>query len=131
MDDRKKQILIHWLLAVFLAVAVFCLVFFWRSRFDFAGVSDACFFAFCLLFAGPLLMLIHRFGVFDVFEYSFVTFVDSFRRGSPKRYADAYSYQQTKKEERQKRKPFVLPYFAVGTVMFSLAIAFLIAFFQN
>jgi hypothetical protein len=128
MSERAKNTIISWAVASGLAIAIFCFAFFFRGL-TFSYASDASFFAGAALVAWPVLVWTTRSGVFDTLGYAMITLVYSFRRHSPKPYADAYTYKEVKKDKRERSKPVLYPFWIWAGVMLTLACVFLILFY--
>ncbi|OPZ37455.1 MAG: hypothetical protein BWY98_00114 [Tenericutes bacterium ADurb.BinA155] len=129
MTDRARNTIISWAVASVLAIAVFCFSFFFRGL-TFKYASDACFFAAVVCLAWPVFVWTYRSGVFDTLNYAMVSLVYSFKRHSPKPYADAYSYKEVQKDKRERSKPVLYPYWIYAGVMLTLAILFLVLFYN-
>lgn len=131
MDPRKKQILIHWLIAggIFLVLFLICYLAMGLPRnglwyYDYNLYSDSFLIPGVILVGFSLLLWIGRQGVFDVLRYGFYRLFESYRKGMEKRYDSAYEYKQAKTEQRKKHVPFYLSYFVIGGVSLLLAILF-------
>lgn len=70
------------------------------------------------------MIFVSRRGVFDIFNYQFRNFVDSFRKGSPKRYENAGDYKIEKKRYRDGNPFDYLPYLLLGSIYLILCIVF-------
>jgi hypothetical protein len=130
MKNSLKRILVHSVIALVLAIAIFCLIFFLRGYYTFSGASDACFGAGAILALVPFLILIYRTGLFDVANYGFITWFNSFKANSPKPYESAGAYSEKKKELRSKNRPMVWPYIVVGLLFLVLALIFLLVWMK-
>jgi hypothetical protein len=120
LTPRQKKTIIAWILAVCLPLPVILPLYFCS---DF-GLSNACLVP-GVVYLGLLGMaVVIRGGVFDVFNYQFMNFIYSWRKGSPHRYEDAYGYQTMMKERRRQDKLIWLPWTVVGTILLTLAIVF-------
>jgi hypothetical protein len=129
MDDHAKKILLAWVIPPFVIGLVLFLILYFKGA-NWTNASDACFLLGAFFFAFPLLILVYRSGLFDTANYGFITFFSSFRPNSPKPYESAYAYREIKAQKRSQSKPFLLSYFAYGSLMFLLAVAFLIVFYK-
>lgn len=126
MDYYKKVRLTSWLVASLVAIAVFCLTFFLRALYTLTGACDACFFASVAVFAVLLIYIVERSGTFDVFNYQFLRFFESFRPDGIKKWDTAYDYKLDKEKKRKTTKVFFLPYLIVGGAFFLAATILLI-----
>lgn len=127
MNERKKQIIVNWVMAIVIPLAIFLLYYLIAGITGYQKkllylFSDG----FCL--SGGLVLAfiglawIGRQGTFDVVRYGFYRLVESFKRGNEKRYETAYDYTQAKKEKRDKEKPFFIPYLIVGGLFLTVGI---------
>ena len=132
MEERKKQIIRNWMIAFSLWVILFFICYLgmgipkghtWYSSLSL--LSDSFFIPSAILILFPILLLIGREGIFDVFAYGFYRLGESFRPGNIKRYETAYDYKKEKQEKRKLNKPYFLPYFVLGGV--SLLIGLILA----
>jgi len=122
MDEEKKKLLVNWLASSILLVAIFLLYFLLRKDYSLRGTGDSFLVAGAIVLAFPILGLIGRTGLFDIFSYSFLRLGESFRRENTKRFETAYDYKNYKKEKRSERPPFYLPYFIIGGVAIAIGI---------
>lgn len=145
MSERKKQIIVNWVMAIVIPLAIFLLYYLIAGITEYQKALDnnpdnnpepswTIFFSqlrlysdgFCL--GGGLVLAfiglawIGRQGTFDVVRYGFYRLVESFKRGDEKRYETAYDYTQAKKEKRDKEKPFFIPYLIVGGLFLTVGI---------
>lgn len=63
-------------------------------------------------------------GTFDIFRYQFSNWISSFKKGSPLRYKDAYTYQERLNEVREGRKNYWLPFLIIGVIFAILSLIF-------
>jgi hypothetical protein len=126
MNNSSKRLLIHFAIALALAIAIFCLVFFLRGYYTLSGASDACFAAGAGLALVPFLILIYRTGLFDIANYGFLTWLNSFKANSPKPYESAGAYSEKKKYLRSQSHPLLWPYIVIGVLSLALALIFLL-----
>lgn len=115
--DVRKNILC-WVIATILPVGFFILMYFltdWRLTNIFL-VPGA-------LYLGYLgLRFVTRMGTFDLFAYQFVNWTSSWRKGSPKKYQDAYEYKNHMSEQRSEHKMIFLPWLVIGLICMILCI---------
>lgn len=78
--------------------------------------------ALCLGYVG--LRMIARVGIFDVFGYQITNWTTSWKKGSPKKYQDAWEYKNHMKEQREIHKMTWIPFVFIGVVFLSLCIIF-------
>lgn len=128
MVTSSKKVLINWIVAPSLAAAGFCVIYFSRGDYSWRGVSDAFFVFGVFELLIPVLILLGRTGIFDIFSYSFIRLGESFRHEQTKRWDTAYDYKEYKKDERGKKKPYLLPFLTMGGVLIFLAFIALIVF---
>lgn len=126
MDNWKKARLIGWLIASSVAILVFCLVLFLRKIYTLTGFCDAFFFAAAMEFALLLIYWIERTGVFDVFNFQFYRFFESFRPDGLKKWDTAYDYKQEKEGKRKITRLYFWPYLIIGGVFLLVAIILLV-----
>lgn len=141
MSERKKQIIVNWVMAIVIPLTIFLLYYliagitgYQKALGHNPELSWIIFFSqlylysdgFCL--GGGLVLAfiglawIGRQGTFDVVRFGFYRLVESFKRGDEKRYETAYDYTQAKKEKRDKEKPFFIPYLIVGGLFLTVGI---------
>lgn len=78
-----------------------------------------------VIYLGVLgLWFVARQGFFDLFAYQFSNWFSSFRKGSPKKYKDVYTYKEIQKEKRRTHQFIWLPFLIVGSILVILAIIF-------
>ena len=126
MDAWKKRRIVGWLVAVGVAVLVFCLVFFLRKIYTITGVCDALFCAASIDIAILLFVWIERSGAFDVFNFQFYRFFESFRPDGIKRWDTAYEYKIEKEEKRRRSGPYYWPYLIISSIFLVAAIVLLV-----
>jgi uncharacterized membrane protein YbhN (UPF0104 family) len=132
MDHRNKQKAITWLVSVVIFLTFFCLVFF--LQVDYSKPFYADIYSNSFLVSGvvsltiPLFILIERAGTFDVFNYSFYRWFESFRADQKKRFDSAYDYQSYHEGQRRLSKPFLLPFWVSAGVGLILALVCLLVF---
>lgn len=69
-----------------------------------------------------------RAGIFDTFRYQTINWVHTtFRKGTPKRYDDAYEYKQEKEEKRKQNGFVFLPWLVYGGLCLLLCLIFAFA----
>lgn len=115
-STQKKLTL--WLVVSILGLTIFFLLFYLSPNSDhsFTGASDAFFFVGAFEALVPVLILIGRTGLFDVFGYANRRFIESFRSSMEKRWDTVYDYKEYKKGERERHRPYLLPFFVCGGV---------------
>jgi hypothetical protein len=121
-DIRKK--INSWLILIFIALAIFSIIFFARRQMTLQAASDALFATAALILGFVGLMLTARTGVYDITSYSFLRLKESFKKGAPKTFEDAYTYYEYKREKRSKNKPYYLPHLVIGLLLLGLALLF-------
>lgn len=126
MDYWKKRMIAGWVIAALSAIATFCLVFFLRKIYTITGACDAFFFAGVIDIAILLFMIIERSGAFDVFNFQFYRFFESFRPDGLKKWDTAYDYKEERAGKRKRTKLFYLPYLVIGGVFLLVSIVLLI-----
>ncbi len=117
LPNTKKQ-LINWAIAIAVPSIVIPLV---ACLSDY-GLSNTFLIVGVIYLAYVALWAVGRAGTFDTFAYQFVNWTYSWRKGAPKKYEDAYDYQEKKKLKRSSSKPAWLPYIVVGTALVVAAI---------
>lgn len=117
--DQIKRI-IAWCIALLVPVAVILPVYFFS---DF-GLSNICALLGVFSLSYVSLSLVARLGTFDIFHYQLGRLFDSFRKGMPKRYEDAYAYQKSKAELRKEHPLIWLPYTVSGLTLILFSILF-------
>ncbi len=118
--------IIGWIVASVCPVATFCLVFFLRKIYTITGCCDAFFFASVIDFAILLFIIIERSGSFDVFNFQFYRFFESFRPDGLKKWDTAYDYKKEKEEKRKRTRFYYLPYLIIGGAFLLIATTLLI-----
>ena len=122
INPETKKKIITWSVLILLSLLSILLCYFVAKR----GLSD-CFIipgAAYLIFA--VLAFIERAGTFDIFVYQFQNLVNSFRKGSPKRYDNAGDYKRAKKRLRDGSRFDYLPYLILGGIY--LIVGIVVAF---
>lgn len=118
-DDLKKNI-VSWLIASLLVVA-FILPMYFLTKWSWSNIMLVP----AALYLGYIgLRWVARSGMFDLFSYQFVNLFSSFRKGSPKKYADAYEYKTHMKENRESKPMVVLPWLIIGLICLILCVIF-------
>lgn len=117
--DHIKR-LVAWGIALVVPIVVVLPVYYFSSF----GLSNICALLGVIFLSYVSLSLVARLGVFDVFRYQLGRLFDSFRKGMPKRYEDAYAYQKSKAELRKEHPLIWLPFTASGVILILLSILF-------
>lgn len=119
-NDLVKKFIISTLIAIILAVS-FILPMSLCTNF---GLSN-CFVIVAVFYLGGTgLYLVTRAGTFDVFRYQFINWLSSFRKGSKKRYEDAYTYKEHLSEVREDNRKLWIPFVVIGIISLILSIIF-------
>ncbi len=126
MDAWKKTRIIGWSVASSVAILAFCLVFFLRKIYTITGVCDALFFVVAIEFAILFFCWIERSGTFDVFNFQFYRFFESFRPDGLKKWDTAYDYKKEKEEKRKRTSFYFWPYLMIGGIFLIAAVVLLI-----
>lgn len=121
---RRHRKLVSWIIVSALAAVIFCAVFFFRKDTTYRGWSDACFVSFAVTAAIGLLRAIVRLGTFDTLSYVAIRFGESFKKGSPRSFEDAYHYHSFKAEKRARNKFYFWPYAILSVALLILTVAF-------
>ncbi len=122
--EMKKNI-ICWIIAVS-AATLFILPMYFFTQWNVSNI---------LLVPGSLylgylaLRWIVRFGFFDVFSYQVQNWFTTWRRGTPKKYNDAYEYKEHMADKRSEHKMVFLPWLVIGSICLVLAI--ILSFFPT
>jgi flagellar basal body-associated protein FliL len=120
LTPRKKKTLICWVIAIVVPLAVILPLVFCSSF----GVSNSCLIPGLVFLAYIGMAFIIRGGAFDVFNFQFINFWYSFAPRSPRKYQDAYQYQELKEEQRKQNHLIWIPWVSVGTLLVLLAVLF-------
>lgn len=120
LTQEKIRTITAWVIALIVPPVIILPVYFLT---DF-GLSNICAILAVLLLAYVSLTWVGRMGTFDIFRYQFGRFIDSFKRGMPKRYEDAYSYKQAMADKRKEHRFIWIPYLASGLILLVLGIIF-------
>jgi hypothetical protein len=131
MKESTKRTLINWSVALGLLAIAFCLYFFLKGDYTSAGLSDATFFAGIVELLGFALFLIGRTGLFDMFSFTMLSFIDNLRARPSRRWGAAFDYREHKREERRIHPVVFVPYLVASLSSLTLAVAFLIVFESN
>ncbi len=118
-NDLKKNVL-TFLIVSSVSLAYILLMYFLTKW----SLSDIFILPAVLPLSYIVLRWIARFGVFDVFSYQIINWTTSWKKGSPKKYNDAYEYKNHMKEKREDHKMTWIPYVAVGFVFLVLCVVF-------
>ena len=117
--DAIKRIILWAVLSLFAAASI--LLCYFLGHF---GLSD-CFVIPGIAYLGfALLAFVVRRGTFDVFFYQLGNLIDSFRKGSPKRYDNAGDYKFARQRRREESAFYYLPFLALGSVFLICSIIF-------
>lgn len=119
--NKAKKVVLCWVVAV-LPPLVFVPTVHLTTSF---GLSNTCLVPAALYLGLLALVFVARQGFFDIFAYQFVNWSSSLRKGSPKKYEDAYAYKVAKDEKRKNGDFIWLPFFSVGLLFLILAIVFI------
>ena len=117
--DTLKRVII-WIILSLLAPLSITLCYFLGHR----GLSDCFLIPGVVYLAIALFAFIIRKGTFDVFFYQFGNLIDSFRKGSPKRYENAGDYKFARQRQRQASTFCYLPFLILGSVFLICSIIF-------
>lgn len=123
----KKRIIITWIVAVSIALAMGLPIYFTSpnldlSQLDLTALSNASFFPASLLLGYVALNFVSRAGTFDTLAYSFTAIGARFRPRELRRYEDAYDYRTQAQERRRKKGSYYLPFLVVGALLLVVAI---------
>jgi hypothetical protein len=119
LNDFWKS-LITWSSLVLLSLAVVLPLTFTKA----VTLSNSCLIPGITYLGIACFSFIHRKGIFDIFEYQFTNWGNSFRKGSPKKYDTASDYHLAMDERRSEHMFPYLPFLAVGAVYVILSILF-------
>lgn len=117
--DLKKNILISIILVSISSAYIVLMYFLTDWNLSNIFVLPA---VLCLSYIA--LRWVARFGTFDVFSYQIVNWVSSWKKGSPKKYEDAFEYKNHMKEQREDHKMIWMPFFAMGMILLILCVVF-------
>lgn len=119
--NRTKKTIACWILAlvppIIVVPTVYCCTNF--------GMSNTCLIPGALYIGILVMAFVVREGFFDIFGYQFSNWWNSWRKGAPKKYKDAYTYKTIKEEKRRNSDFIWLPFAVVGTILIALAIIFI------
>lgn len=119
--ETKKRIITYSVLTLLSLLSI--LLCYYVAKW---GLSDCFLVPGISYLAFAILIFIERTGRFDIFSYQFRNLIDSFRKGSPKRYDTAGDYKMAKKLSRENNPFNYLPYLIFGSVF--LIVAIILAF---
>ena len=123
-DERMKKSLILWV-SLGVATLAFVLPMYFFSNWN---LSDVFLLPGAIYLSYLVLALVTRAGIFDTFRYTTINwFHTTFKRGTPKRYEDAYEYKQMKEEQRKENRMIFLPWLSYGLLCIILCIVFAFA----
>lgn len=117
--DLKKNVLISIIVSS-VSLAYILLMYFLTKW----SLSDIFILPAVLPLSYLVLRWVTRFGIFDVFSYQIINWTSSWKKGSPKKYNDAFEYKTHMKEQRENHHMTWMPYLVIGGIFLVLCIVF-------
>lgn len=118
MMEQKQRInfkphIIAAVISLVIGAIIFCLIYFLRSR-AFTAAIDGTSYAGIALIGLALLVLIARFGSFDIFAYGFKQLGASMFNKQASKYNDFPGYKQEKNLQRSRKPKYYYSILLVG-----------------